>query len=300
MPPSNKTYNWRNTRLPESAIGLRFVENNPKVFGSQAVDGIRTIIFQNHFPEEKHAKRFILTGGSHEIQVCLTSDRKTIYIGAPGGMNAVYVCEGMFKGLHRVENIVFEYNSFHTDEADSFEEMFKGCSSLKSVNVKEFKTGNATKFGWMFSGCENLTELNMSGLDTSSAYEFSRMFSDCKRLKTLSMYNFYIHKGVRYSKYFNENCDSVWFRIPPKITGMFAGCESLAELDLTSFYTIDVNNFSSMFENCRNLERLVITKGKFVIRKDAVTDKMFAGCDKLGVEYLNPGERKTNATKRNK
>jgi hypothetical protein len=42
-----------------------------------------------------------------------------------------------------------------------------------------------------------------------------------------------------------------------------------------------------MFENCRNLERLVIAKGGFIIQKDAVTDKMFAGCDKLGVENSN-------------
>lgn len=287
MPPSNKTYNWRSTKLPESAIGLRFVKNNPKVFGTQAMDEIRTIIFQNHFPEVKHAKRFILSESLHEIQVCLTSDKKTIYIGAPGGMNAVYVCKGMFKGLHRVENIIFEYNSFHTDEAVSFAEMFKGCRSLKSVNVKEFKTGKSTTFCRMFDGCENLTELNMNGLDTSSAYEFTRMFNDCKRLKTLSLYNFYIHKGVRYSKYFNEKCDSVWFRVPPLITGMFAGCESLAELDLKSFRTADVNNFSYMFENCRNLERLVIAKGGFIIQKDAVTDKMFAGCGKLGVENSN-------------
>ena len=285
MPPANKTYDWRSTRLPETAKGLRFVRNNPKVFGTQAIDGIKTIIFQNHFPEIKHAKRYILTGSSHEIQVCLTSDKQTIYIGAPGGMNAVYVCEGMFKGLDRVENIVFEYNSFHTDEADSFAEMFKGCRSLKSVNIKEFKTGKATKFGWMFDGCENLTELNMNGLDTSNAYEFTRMFNDCKCLKTLSLYGFYIHKGVRYGKYFDERCDSVWFRIPPLITGMFAGCESLVELDLKSFYTVDVNNYSHMFENCRNLKRLVITKGRFVIKKDAATDKMFAGCDKLGAEH---------------
>ena len=76
-------------------------------------------------------------------------------------------------------------------------------------------------------------------------------------------------------------------QVKAKFTGMFAGCESLAELDLKSFRTADVNNFSYMFENCRNLERLVIAKGGFIIQKDAVTDKMFAGCDKLGVEKSN-------------
>ena len=230
------------------------------------IDQIRNIIFQDHFPEIKHAKRYILPGASREIQVCLTSDKKSIYIGAPGGVNACYVCERMFKGLHLVENIVFEHNSFHTDNAGSFSGMFQECRSLRTVNVREFKTGKATSFEQMFSGCERLTDLNLSGFDTSSAYKFTRMFNGCKSLKTLSLYQFYIHRGVRYGKYFDKNGDSVWSRIPPLIIGMFGGCESLKELDLTSFRTVDVNNFSCLFENCRNLEKLRILSKSFVIR----------------------------------
>ena len=203
------------------------------------IDQIRIIIFQDHFPEIKHAKRYILPGASREIQVCLTSDKKSIYIGAPGGVNACYVCERMFKGLHLVENIVFEHNSFHTDNAGSFSGMFQECRSLRTVNVREFKTGKATSFERMFSGCERLTDLNLSGFDTSSAYKFTRMFN---------------------------------------------GCKSLKELDLTSFRTVDVNNFSCLFENCRNLEKVRILSKSFVIREDAITDKMFAGCAKLNVE----------------
>ena len=68
---------------------------------------------------------------------------------------------------------------------------------------------------------------------------------------------------------------------------MFSGCESLVELDLSSFRTIDVHNFSYMFENCRNLEKLRIQSKNFVISKDAISDKMFAGCVKLDIENSN-------------
>ena len=70
-----------------------------------------------------------------------------------------------------------------------------------------------------------------------------------------SLYEFYIHRGVGYSKRFDENCDSVWFRIPPLITGMFSGCESLKSLEIPEGITLLP---SGLVRGCTSLEKINI------------------------------------------
>ena len=51
--------------------------------------------------------------------------------------------------------------------------MFKGCSSLTSVDVSGFDTSNVTSLESMFSGCSSLTSLDVSGFDTSKVTDIS-------------------------------------------------------------------------------------------------------------------------------
>ena len=57
---------------------------------------------------------------------------------------------------------------------------------------------------------------------------------------------------------------------------MFAWCESLTSLDLSSFSTSNVIKMNSMFYDCKSLKKLDLTNFDFTHVKNK--DKMFDGC----------------------
>ena len=66
-------------------------------------------------------------------------------------------------------------------------EMFRGCSSLTSLDVSGFITAGVTDMNSMFYGCSRLTSLDVSGFGfpASSASYTSNMMSNCRGLRTL-------------------------------------------------------------------------------------------------------------------
>ena len=66
---------------------------------------------------------------------------------------------------------------------------------------------------------------------------------------------------------------------------MFEGCQSLTELDLSTFNTTNVTSTNCMFQSCSNLETLNIAL--FNIGKMEDMRYMFSGCSKLKTIYCN-------------
>ena len=57
--------------------------------------------------------------------------------------------------------------------------MFRGCSSLKELNLNNFNTNNVTNMSYMFGGCSSLKELNLINFNTNNVTNMSGMFSGC-------------------------------------------------------------------------------------------------------------------------
>ena len=57
--------------------------------------------------------------------------------------------------------------------------MFKGCSSLKELNLSNFYTNNVMDMGGMFSRCFSLKELNLSNFNTNNVTDIRDMFYEC-------------------------------------------------------------------------------------------------------------------------
>ena len=66
------------------------------------------------------------------------------------------------------------------------------------------------------------------------------------------------------------------------MSGMFEGCSSLTQLDVTKFDTSKVNYMSWMFEGCSSLTTIYASK-KFVTPKKSnnIDSSMFYNCVKL-------------------
>ena len=86
--------------------------------------------------------------------------------------------------------------------------MFKGCSSLKELNVSHFNTENVKEMLCMFEGCSSLKELNLSNFNTKNAIKMSYMFEGCSSLEQLNISN---------SDFTNFSFNSVFCNCPDEL-----------------------------------------------------------------------------------
>ena len=81
--------------------------------------------------------------------------------------------------------------------------MFKGCSSLTSLNLKSFKTENVKNMSYIFENCFSLTSLNLKSFKTENVNKIFRMFYGCRSLKQLNLISFNYPKANSFCM-FNE------------------------------------------------------------------------------------------------
>ena len=138
--------------------------------------------------------------------------------------------------------------------------MFRGCSSLTSLDLSKFNTANVTNMTIMFSGCSSLTELDIRNFNTANVTDMSDMFKNCSSLINLDL-----------SKFNTANVTNM--------SSMFSGCSNLTGLDVNIFNTANVTDMSYMFKGCSNLTGLDVSGFK----TDNITDMryMFSSCNKL-------------------
>lgn len=128
--------------------------------------------------------------------------------------------------------------------------LFAGNTKLTSIDISNIWNGyfnaspmvNTHDISGMFSGCTSLTTIKINNWDFDSADEsmnMSNLFNGCSRLETLEIKNF------------KE------YAFPSMMTGMFAGCTALANIDFSgsSFLPTDM---TWGLDNCPlSLESLV-------------------------------------------
>lgn len=206
------------------------------------------------------------------------------------------------------------------DKVTNFGRMFRGCSGLTSLDVKNIVTSYAKSVSAVFSGCTNITELDLSGWDTSNVTNMSYLFAECYDLKSLNVTSFDTSKVTTCVKLF-EGCISLesldlssWdlsnVTVSQNMTNMFGNCSSLRELkyfkkvsnlsdwtitslgltnlqklDVTALDTSEMTSLAAFFNGCRNLTSLDVSN----FNTSNVTDmyKMFADCNSLGLLDLS-------------
>ena len=130
-------------------------------------------------------------------------------------------------------------NDYDTSDVTEMRCMFKGCGSLKSLDLSSFKTSNVDDMSEMFEDCDSLSSLDLSSFDTSNVADMSYMFCGCDSLKSLDLSNFDTSNVADMSH-------------------MFCRCSSLKSLDLSSFDTSNVDDMDSMFDGCDSLKKVIM------------------------------------------
>jgi len=63
--------------------------------------------------------------------------------------------------------------------------MFRGCSSLKKLDLSKFETNEVTNMRFMFYNCSFLTKLDLPNFDTNNVTTMVGMFYGCEKLEGL-------------------------------------------------------------------------------------------------------------------
>ena len=165
-----------------------------------------------------------------------------------------------FGGCETLETISgLEY--LNTANVEFMDNMFNGCSALKSLDLTNFNTAKVTDMGNMFYGCSALTSLDLTNFNTAKVTDMSFMFYGCSALKSLDLTNFNTAKVVN-------------------MYMMFNGCSALESLDLTNFNTANVTYMNNMFEGCSALTT-IYASDKFDTDNVKYGLDMFTGCKSL-------------------
>ncbi len=170
-----------------------------------------------------------------------------------------------------------------TTSAVSLENMFKGCSSLTSLDLSGWNLSNVTTMEGTFEGCSSLNSITAAGLSLGSCSTLKDTFSGCSSLSAVdiggmglsgsltNMNSTFMGCADLSSITFPEDFDTTSIT---DMGNMFNGCSSIVELDLKMFDTKNVTNFTGMFNEMTSLTTINASV-KFVVSSEDII--MFEG-----------------------
>ncbi|EOZ5812901.1 immunoglobulin-like domain-containing protein [Enterococcus hirae] len=117
-----------------------------------------------------------------------------------------------------------------TSNVTDMSKMFKGMSSITSLDVSGFDTSNVTDMANMFRGMSSVTSLDVSGFDTSNVTTMENMFYNISSVTSLDV-----------SGFDTSNVTTM--------ENMFYNISSVTSLDLSVFDTSNVTTMQDMFKD---------------------------------------------------
>ena len=158
---------------------------------------------------------------------------------------------GMFYNLKQVQNL--DVSRFDTSKVTDFSRMFLGNSNIQNLNLSNFDTRAATDLSYMFYGMSNLKNLNIQSFNTENVKDMNSMFAFTLRIPTLNLSHFDTRNVTNMSDMF-YGCGSTGIDVSnfntqnvETMAGMFGSVSNVQILDLSSFTTPKVKDFSRMF-----------------------------------------------------
>ena len=142
---------------------------------------------------------------------------------------------------------------FDTSSLTTMNQMFYSFPG-ESIDVSSFNTQNVTDFSMAFYGAK-ITSLDLSHFNLENVTTMSSAFNDCYNLVTLNL------TGVKTSNKLTT------------MSSLFYRNYKLTSVDLSGFDTSNVNSFSNVFYQNRELTTIYVSE-KFVVKPSA--DKSYA------------------------
>ena len=168
--------------------------------------------------------------------------------------------DGMFANCYSLRHL--EMPKLITDNIDYTVQLFENCTSLTSVNIN-YSFKSVKILDKMFKNCYSLKSVNLSNFKSNKLESLNSAFENCISLTSLNLSNFITDKVIDMDNVFN-NCTSLTTLIVPfntentiRMRNMFGSCMMLSSLDISTFNTKNVKNFTDMFLNDDGLDLYV-------------------------------------------
>lgn len=160
-----------------------------------------------------------------------------------------------------IQTVVFDESFKHArpKSCDQWFYLFEGLTKIEHLDY--LNTSEVENMGSMFSKCTSLETLDLSSFNTEKVTNMFEMFVGSTNLRTINLPKGFIGSNVTY------------------LNGMFRGCASLTELDLSGSNAEKVKNMGNMFDGCVALSNLNLSGFK----TGSVTDMryLFSSCQSL-------------------
>ena len=222
-----------------------------------------------------------------------------LYIIGRGGVKANPNSSYAFYGFSKLTSINFG-DYYNTSDVTSMYSMFRGCKTLKTIDLSSFDTSSVTNMSYMFGVDENhttmaLTTLDLSKFNTSSVTNMSHMFSGCYYLESLDVSSFNTSKVENMSYMFGSsnvngygiglssiNLNHFDLNNVTNMTGIFARSK-LTSFDFSNFGIGKITSMASMFRKCAYLT--YINFGSIDTSNITNMQSLFSGCS--SIETIN-------------
>ena len=200
-------------------------------------------------------------------------------------------------------------NSFKWDielnSPSDMKNMFYNCSEITSINLPKVITIDNINMTMMFFNCTKLRNILFNAGSTYKSNDMHAMFYNCVSLVSLDLENKIDALNTIDMSYLFYNCSTLGTlkikfdnELTNNMRGIFQNCKSLVTLDLSDFYTKNVEIMWDMFNGCSQLKSLSINFDKFDTSKVTDMESMFEGCSNLtslsldslktqNVQYMN-------------
>ena len=161
----------------------------------------------------------------------------------------------------KIKTVVFDESFKHArpKSCDQWFYLFEGLTKIEHLDY--LNTSEVENMGSMFSNCTSLETLDLSSFNTEKVTNMSEMFVGSTNLRTINLSKGFIGSNVT------------------DLNGMFRGCASLTELDLSGSNAEKVKDMCKMFYGCVALSNLNLSGFK----TGPVTDMryLFSLCQSL-------------------
>ena len=167
-----------------------------------------------------------------------------------------YQPETTYQWFYGMSNLttINNMDNLDTESVTNMAQMFRGCSTLSSVDVSKWDVSSVNTFSRMFQDCKNLVNINTEEWENENVTNLEYMFSGCTKLKSVSFCNEEIASPGGDSYYVESNFSTANVTT---MSNMFAGCTSLE--DVTLAFTLKSNvNTTAMFSNCSKLQAVIL------------------------------------------
>lgn len=137
-----------------------------------------------------------------------------------------------------IQTVVFDESFKHArpKSCDQWFYLFEGLTKIEHLDY--LNTSEVEYMNSMFTKCTSLETLDLSSFNTEKVTDMQTMFEGSTNLRTINLPKGFIGSNVT------------------DLNGMFRGCVSLTELDLSGSNAEKVKNMNSMFYGCVALSNL--------------------------------------------